>query len=146
MARSARPRGRGTSDCGRRIEVLPAGPLVMAAVHAGPAVVGNQRKGRGDAAGDGVPAPRAEQRVVPALVKDDEPLDEHHRQEHLSADPQAEAAGKRQEESERRAGGGHADDAEAGGVGRPKVRQFCRMRRRVRSCHARDDRPPRAAK
>ncbi len=130
----------------RRIQVLPAGPLVMAPVHAGPAVIRNQREGRGDAAGDGVPAPRAEQRVVPALVKDDEPLDEHHRQEHLSADPQTEAAAKRQEQSERRASGGHADDAEAGRVSRPKVRQFCRMRRPVRSCHASHDRRPRASK
>src|SRR6476619_4309666 len=99
MTRSRRQR------LGGGIEILPPGPLVMARVDAPPAAVGNQREEGGDMADRRVPPAAREERLVPALVQDREPLHEGERQQTLSRNPRRPAAGRR----ERDAGRGRQD-------------------------------------
>ena len=46
-------------------------------------------KNAGDVAGDGVDGAAAEQRVVPAFVEQDEPLDQRQAEQQLADDPDA---------------------------------------------------------
>ncbi len=106
---------------GRRIEVLPAGPLVVAPVHPNPGVVRNQREERRQPSGEGVIAPRPEQRVVPALVQDHEPLDEHQGEQRLPGKPECPAVRERERDPDRRAPQRERDDPQSRGVGGSEV-------------------------
>ena len=85
---SARPR---RELHGRRIDVLPSGPAVMAPVDGRPRRVRHHGERRRDMAGERVQAARAEQCSVPAFVQQREPLEERDRQRELAGRPRHQA-------------------------------------------------------
>ncbi len=83
------------------IEVLPAGPLVVPAVHAHPAAIGNHRRNPAATPARDVEPAAAEQRAMPALVQQREPMHQDDAEEDLSGDPTAASRRERTTRSRR---------------------------------------------
>ena len=93
----------------------------MTAVDPRPARVGNRGERPGDASDDGVEAARAEERVVPAFVQHDEPLDERQGEHDLAGGPEEQTRLHCQRDPGARGQGDAGDRQAAREVRRPEM-------------------------
>ena len=114
---------------GRRIEILPAGPLVVAPVNVHPHSERNRREESGDMADDHVQRRSAKQRAVSAFVKEHEPLDERGREQQLSCGPGEDVRAQRQPHTRGRGSQCCRDEERSLGVRGSQMPELGRRRR-----------------